>query len=1145
MLNRWLGKTTRFSIWLMVAAVLTACGGGGAGSGGFLGTSDEPPYRISITTSNPEGASSNSLQAGIPLIVKVTLTDPNQRAITGVSVTLSSAVGTISPANGASLTNDEGVATFEVTFNGTVGAGDVTASYSGADGEVSASVDVQALETPEYLLELATFDSAGEPSKRFLSDSTLSIVATLYNTVTGDYLPVQDESIAATTTLGELTPNSGATLTSADGEAVFSLSAPAEDGAGVISVIYESQTGEVIERTQNFEVIQVTTGAAYNIEMQLLNPGGNDSRFIEPDAPLTLIVTISSISGTAPIENQIISVTSDLAAVAPASGTQLTDASGRAELSLVYNDVVGAGTVTATVGTDDAQATITLNIATVSDALNRLLKITTRNPSGVIANTISDGQPLSVDVAITDRNGVIVDLDNEIIALNSDIADVQPSLGTSLTSNGVASFDLVYNGTVGAGTINATYTSGGEQIAATQAVEAVANEMYAITLFKSSAFPVTPSRPMTIRVTVREGATASGARVVGDLVTLSSDVTDIEPANGSAILDAQGNAYFTLTFSGIEGAGAVTATYESPNGDTFTNSIAVAAQDEPALYAVDILQPSGSSFSNVDPLSIAVALTSNGVAVANAPIQLSAEVGVISPSNSISLTNAAGIASFSLIGDGATGGGTVTATYIDEKDTEFTDSITVQMLNADQVVDFDRVSMTFAQASPLSIALRGTGGGTGLEERSEVTFRLTDPSGNPVTEQLVFFELSTTLGGMSLLRNQVETNANGEAVATVWAGTIPTPVRVIATTESTPLDDTEDPIRVLSDVLTVSSGVATQQRFTVVADVLNPPDAAAVDGIEVKVTAFLFDRFGNPVPDGTSVSFVSECGGIGASEGGPTGACRTATGSCSVTWFSQNVSDPDPDPSTQVPGFCSDGRATIMGYALGEEDFFDNDADGYFTVGQATSADSWDIASQDVPEAFLNSDDFDNTRVAPEFFVDWNNNGVWDNQTPDITNTESPGTGPRFNGAACAKDESNLDTDYNAQDDCFNNLIYVFDDIVLVPGPSVSNALELSPSTAPVAPGVYDYTLGYRADGWVNTPPLGTTIDVTAEGRCKILGTDSWEVPNNNSSEPYRFRFEVAEDAEGTDPSGVTITYQTPGGTPIEVNSNACTPPTP
>src|SRR5206468_6170636 len=122
------------------------------------------------------------------------------------------------------------------------------------------------------------------------------------------------------------------------------------------------------------------------------------------------------------------------------------------------------------------------------------------------------------------------------------------------------------------------------------------------------------------------------------------------------------------------------------------------------------------------------------------------------------------------------------------------------------------------------------------------------------------------------------------------------------------------------------------------------------------LTARLADHFGNTVPDGTAVNFITEGGSIGSS-------CTTTTGSCTATFTSQNLRP-------------TNGRVSVLAYAVGEEGFSDTDGDGLADKVPNELVDANGV-STDMPEAFLDSNE-NGVRDGGETFIDFNNNGNYD-----------------------------------------------------------------------------------------------------------------------------------------------------------------------
>ncbi|MCP3128624.1 Ig-like domain-containing protein [Shewanella sp. KJ2020] len=218
-------------------------------------------------------------------------------------------------------------------------------------------------------------------------------------------------------------------------------------------------------------------------------------------------------------------------------------------------------------------------------------------------------------------------------------------------------------------------------------------------------------------------------------------------------------------------------------------------------------------------------------------------------------------------------------------------------------------SLSFESAEPAQIRIKGAGG-TGSSESSLVSFKVTSANGQPAAQQEVSFTLDTVVGGLSFANGtanaQSLTNSQGIASVRVLSGTVPTPVRVVASAIDT---DTKEVITSQSEQLTVNTGLPQQLGFSLSTTVFNP-EAGDHDGETATITARLSDSFGNPAPNDTTVNFTTEGGQIAPS-------CLTQNGACSVTWTS----------SAHRP---QDHRITILAYALGHETFFDTNGNNQF-----------------------------------------------------------------------------------------------------------------------------------------------------------------------------------------------------------------------
>lgn len=246
----------------------------------------------------------------------------------------------------------------------------------------------------------------------------------------------------------------------------------------------------------------------------------------------------------------------------------------------------------------------------------------------------------------------------------------------------------------------------------------------------------------------------------------------------------------------------------------------------------------------------------------------------------------------------------------------------------------------------------------------------------------------------------------------------------------------------------------------------------------MKITARLGDRFNNPVPDGTAVTFTTEGGVIG-------GSCTTVKGACSVDWVSQN-----PRPS--------DGRVTILATAIGEESFGDANNDGYFSDGDSFPA------INDLPEAFRD-DNENGVWDAPEFSLDFNKNNLHD------------AADGKFNGILCSHSTLCGST----------KTLNVRDSKVLVMSDTFANVV-ISPQGVNVAAGPQDVTITVGGLAHNQPMPKGTTV-IIATDNGKLSGSLSYTVGNINSNGPLVYTINVATD--GTSSSGtLTVTVTAPSG---------------
>lgn len=525
----------------------------------------------------------------------------------------------------------------------------------------------------------------------------------------------------------------------------------------------------------------------------------------------------------------------------------------------------------------------------------------------------------------------------------------------------------------------------------------------------------------------------------------------------------------------------------------------------------------GALSVGLSPLSAggSTSVTVNVVDCANNPYTTPVSVSFSSTCTGLStaqiespITTNNGTAITTYVAQGCQGNDIITATAVIEN-TDLTATGVVNVLSA------AAGSIEFVSATPELISLKGTGG-AGLTENSTVVFKVSDVSGGPVSNLAVTFSLNTTIGGLSLSTSSGTTNADGQVQTVVQAGTVPTAVRVTATVSgTTPVIATQ------SDQLVVSTGIPDQNSFSLSADKFTP-EAWDYDGVVVAITARLADRFNNPVPDGTVITFTSEGGSIGSS-------CSTVDGACSVDWISQaprpcgqelgeltlqanpvlnscivldGVTANPSIPQTNPLGLGQPygGRVTIIATAVGEESFVDNNSNGVFDNGDVHQ----DIAG----EAYLDINEDGDRDLNQDIYFDFDVDGSYDGSGDGL-----------FNGVLCQ--HPTLCSDQQT--------LHVRGVLVLTMSGSAAN-IDVSPN--PISfPNGGSTTADLTISDLHNLPlPGGTRVEVsTTYGT--ITSSSSFLIPDSNGYSALFYGNGIAIKGTGTAGSGtLNIKITTPRG---------------
>lgn len=222
-------------------------------------------------------------------------------------------------------------------------------------------------------------------------------------------------------------------------------------------------------------------------------------------------------------------------------------------------------------------------------------------------------------------------------------------------------------------------------------------------------------------------------------------------------------------------------------------------------------------------------------------------------------------------------------------------------------------SLEFVSADPALIGVRGSA----LPQKSTITFRVRDQNGNPVADGTqVAFTLISGLGGGEFVSPTSAGTVGGLAATVLTSGTVAGPVRIRAS-----VTDSTTTLTSTSTNVSITGGPPSAAHLAIACNFLNIAGQVTLD-IICQCDGKAGDRFGNPVPPGTAVSFFTNGGIIGAQ--GLTDELGDAHTSIKTAAPIPHVG-PSRDPNDPRTGFV-----TVIAVTQGEETFVDANGNGLF-----------------------------------------------------------------------------------------------------------------------------------------------------------------------------------------------------------------------
>ena len=411
------------------------------------------------------------------------------------------------------------------------------------------------------------------------------------------------------------------------------------------------------------------------------------------------------------------------------------------------------------------------------------------------------------------------------------------------------------------------------------------------------------------RVVSMSGVTAQvvvtdseGNGVSGALVTFSGDGVQFGTSNGAVLTNADGVA----TTSVVPLSSTDTGSYSLSATATYDDVSVTTASYNYSLQAVNItlvnfatgentLESGGSTIVNLQTKDTVTDQFQNDVTVNLTSTCGSFENASITSSNQGNVS-----ATYSSIdSNGNLCEGLQTITAVSASNTSSSQSVNVN------IKSIEASSIVYTTTNSVVLGAKNSGSSSS----SQVEFTVY-ANGVPAANQDVTLDLIKSPSDFNFVSQgnratkTLKSNSLGKVTVNLYPGNIPGPVEIKASLQS------NANTFALAKNISVATGRPTQNGVTLAIG-KNVLADNAIDS--TNISAYLTDRQGNFVPDGTVVSFVAEGGTV-------TPNCATVSGNCTVTFTSQN-----PRPAN--------GRVSVIAYVEGDKAYSDLNGDNVYTVG--------------------------------------------------------------------------------------------------------------------------------------------------------------------------------------------------------------------
>lgn len=428
---------------------------------------------LSVRVLNEADEEVRTLAHATPRKLEAQLTIDGQPAAFKIVRFVAEFSGVINPASGLAMTNEQGIAVVDILAGTTAGAGQVYAEYTSSNNIVTKSASfsyTSAGDAPVqgdnsgYIVTMTLVNSDSLEATNNIDAANAAYVRARVTTLQN--MPVANQVVSFTSTLGRFRPNLGTALTNADGLAQILLTAGTVEGAGTATAQFQSTSNSVGFYTKGDEIDSSEINA--DVSFRLLtecsaefrtnrNPAlCTESTSISAENPGVLFVKVVREGSTTPLNQVLVSAQTTLGNISPSTGTAITDGDGVALLDLLAGRDVGAGEINVSALNATATKAFEIGAAQVSITVD----------SGLAAGTsLAAGSTTQVSVEIRNSDNDLYTPPLDIEFTSNCVQAGQAVIDAQVTSvGGIARATYRADGCVGNDTVTATVITGGDSV---------------------------------------------------------------------------------------------------------------------------------------------------------------------------------------------------------------------------------------------------------------------------------------------------------------------------------------------------------------------------------------------------------------------------------------------------------------------------------------------------------------------------------------------------------------------------------------------------------------------------------------------------------------------------------------------------------